>query len=401
VSDVGLVAVRRSRPLRILQIAGTGVGGRWFLDQVCGLSERGHHILAVLPSEGSLSEALRTAGIECVVVPFKGMKVADLPRLMVSEWRLIRLMRAFRPDVVHYHLLKAIVLGRLAAYAARVPVRVSQWPGDVHRMSRFLRWCDDTTATLDSVILGSSRAIVVPYAAKGYRTAVVYYGFRTADWPDRGASTIERATLLQSLGLEPGRPTVAIVGHMYPTKLAGLQTVGVKGHEVFIAAARRLVSGGRDAQFLVVGDELEGDGSYRRRLETQASDMTRENRLVFTGHRTDLKTLLSCIDVVAIPSLSESASYVAMEALLLRRAVVASDVGGLPDTIIDGETGLLVPPRDEDALARAMERLLDDADLRERLGATGRQHVLASFDIARSIDALENTYMAALDERSR
>jgi glycosyltransferase involved in cell wall biosynthesis len=389
-----------ARPRRILQICGTGVGGRWFLDQVQGLTDRGYDVVAIVPSEGPLLEALQAAGIRSVVIPFKGMGVRDLGRVFLAGLRLIRLMRAMRPDVVHYHLLKAIVMGRLAAAAARVPIRISQWPGDIHRSNRFLRSIDDATAALDTIVLGSSRSIANTYASRGRRSATVYYGFRTGEWLRPRATAADRRAKLWSLGLDPERRTVAMVGHIYASRLAAFRDVGMKGHEVFLEAAIKLVEAGRDVQFLVVGDELAGDGSYRSRLERSAAAGL-GGRMVFAGHRSDIPALLACIDVVAIPSTSESASYGAMEALMLQCAVVASDVGGLPDTVVDGETGILVPPRDASGLATAIARLLDDPTLRERLGAQGRRHVVANFDVARSIDDLDGLYQALASETVR
>ena len=195
------------------------------------------------------------------------------------------------------------------------------------------------------------------------------------------------------MGLDPERQTVAMVGHIYASRLAAFSVVGMKGHEVFLEAAAELVKARRDVQFLVVGDEFGGDGTYRARLEARAAENL-DGRIVFAGFRSDIPALLACIDVIAIPSVSESASYGAMEALMLGCAVVASDVGGLPDTVVNGETGILVPPRDAARLAAAISRLLDDPRLREQLGAQGRRHVASNFDIARSIDELDELYQS-------
>jgi len=386
------------RRLRIVAIAGTAVGGRWFVDQVTGLAQLGHTVLAVLPDEGPVSEALRAAGVACAVIRFKGKRLVDLPRVAFAQLQLIALLRSFRPDVVHYHLLKAILMGRIAALVARVPVRISQWPGDVHRSSRLFRWLDDGTAAIDTVIIGSCQSIADAYKHDGRRVAVGYYGLRTDEW-QADLSAEARAMLRADLSLRAATPTVGMVAYMYPTRLPGFGATSFKGHETFIRAAAILARAGGDVQFLVVGDELlGGDGSYRRGLEAMAESLGLAGRIVFAGNRSDIQRVLQVMDVVAVPSTSESACYVAMEALLLERPVVASDVGGLPDTVVDGLGGLLVPPGDAVALAEAVGKLLRDPVLGHGLAGAGRLHVLEHFDLRTTTAAIEAIYRTAVLE---
>lgn len=99
--------------LRILQVTATSVGGAWFYDQVTGLTRLGHSVLAVLPGAGPLHDRLRAAGIPVEIISFQGKRLGQLPRVTVAELRLLRLVRAFRPDVIHAHLLKAVMSAAL------------------------------------------------------------------------------------------------------------------------------------------------------------------------------------------------------------------------------------------------------------------------------------------------
>jgi glycosyltransferase involved in cell wall biosynthesis len=385
------------RPLRILQVTATSAGGAWFRDQVTGLAALGHTVRAVLPGEGPLSRQLRAAGIPVTVIRFGGSRVRQLPRIVAAEARLVRLVRAFRPDVIHAHLLKAVISGRLAGLAAWPALQVSQVPGTVHLQSPLLRWLDVATLAADDLVIGSCQAIAEQYRAMGARrVAVSYYGCDVHRL-DPGSSG---AAFRREFGLATDTPTVGMLAHMYPTRLRAFQAAGVKGHEVFVDAAPLILALVPGARLFVVGDELAGDGGYRRGLEARAAALGLAGRVIFTGHRDDTAAVLAALDVVAVPSISESASYAVVEALLMERGVVASSVGGLPDTVRDGETGLLVPPADPAALAGAVARLLADPAWRRQLGRRGRSRCLRQFDIEATVAQLAGLYRSALAERA-
>jgi glycosyltransferase involved in cell wall biosynthesis len=150
----------------------------------------------------------------------------------------------------------------------------------------------------------------------------------------------------------------------------------------------------------VVGDELSGPGNYRRELEARAAGLGLGGCVHFTGHRADIGPVLAGLDVVVSPSIEESACYTMVEALLMERGVVASNVGGLPDTVQHGQTGLLVPPADPAALAGAVAELLACPSRRQQMGRLGRSRCLRQFDIAATVAQLEGLYRTALNQRT-
>jgi glycosyltransferase involved in cell wall biosynthesis len=222
---------------------------------------------------------------------------------------------------------------------------------------------------------------------------VNYYGLD----PSPFAGSVPRL-LREELGLSDSDVLVGMVAHMYPTQLRAFGAVGVKGHEVFIDAAGSVTRERPTVHFVVVGSEFIGDGSYEARLRSRARDAGIE-RLSFLGHRTDVPSILSSCDIVVVPSMSESASYAAIEAGLLRRPVIGSDVGGIPDTVVDGRSGILVPPGDSRALTRAVMALASDADLRARLGEEAHSRCLAKFDVTVTVQKLEEIYRDVVGRR--
>lgn len=379
--------------LRIMHVVGTAVGGSWFFDQATTLRDRGHELLAVLPADGPLSQRLRDAGFQVAIVPFKGSSVRDIARTIKAQYTLIRLVRKFRPDLIHNHLFKAVIMGRIAGFVGRAPAVVSQMPGYVHLDSRLLYSLDRATLWIDDVVIGSCSYIAERYAEIGAKhVAVSYYGCDV----HRIDPLISGNKFREEFGVTPDAPTIGMVAYMYPSNIPKYRDIGMKGHEVFIDAASVLKDKYPAARFFVVGDDLWGIGAYRRQLEERATRLGLGDRMHFTGNRTDIPSVMAAMDVLVNPSLSESASYTMIEALLMERGVVATNVGGLPDTIQDGESGLLVPPRDHMALADAISYLIENPSERARMGKLGRQRVLARFDIQNTVDSLEAIYADVL-----
>jgi glycosyltransferase involved in cell wall biosynthesis len=144
-----------------------------------------------------------------------------------------------------------------------------------------------------------------------------------------------------------------------------------------------------------IGDStlvLVGDGSERRALEELSTTLGVADRLVWAGWNDDPRSLLGSFDVFVLPSRFEGFPLAVLEAMLARSAVVATDVGSVAEAVLDDETGLLVPPEDPTALARAINRLLADDELRGRLGDRGRELVLERFTATHMTDEFESLY---------
>ncbi|MDX3245464.1 glycosyltransferase family 4 protein [Streptomyces sp. ME18-1-4] len=390
----------KPRPLRILQITSTAVGGSWFHDQVRGLVELGNEVCAVLPREGPLADRLRAiGGVRVEIIPFGlSWRMRQLPGLMAAQWRLMKFVRQYKPDVIHSHLIIAMFAARVASLAHRSALVVSQVPGLVHlRMMpfRILEWL---SLRRDDLVLGSCRAIARRYQAMGAQSvAVSYYGcdvhrFDPATSPD---------AFRREFGLGGDAPAIGMVAYMYPSKFRDFREIGVKGHEVFIDAVPMILQQSPDARFFVVGDELIGDGEYRRGLERRAARLGVADRILFTGLRSDISSIMAGLDVLVNPSMDESACYTMVEALLMRKGVVATDVGGLPDTVQHGRTGLLIPPADPAALAQAVNALVADPAARLRMASRGRDLVLRQFDIAETVRQVNDLYHQTLAARGR
>jgi glycosyltransferase involved in cell wall biosynthesis len=167
----------------------------------------------------------------------------------------------------------------------------------------------------------------------------------------------------------------------------------MKGIEYFLAAAALVSQRFPDVRFVIAGD-----GNNRRELEEYAATLGLASKALFTGFRTDLAKILPEAAVSVLPSLSEGLSNSLLESMAAGVPVVATNVGGNPEIVEDGISGLLVPPRDSEALATAMIRVLTDTGLAARFGLAGRNRVREMFSMQRSVDSVERLYNTLVQE---
>jgi glycosyltransferase involved in cell wall biosynthesis len=184
-------------------------------------------------------------------------------------------------------------------------------------------------------------------------------------------------TLPDEYGMEPGSQIVGVVARLEPEK----------GHPTLLEAWPAVIHAVPDVYLLVVGE-----GSRRDALEAQARELRIAHRIVFTGRRDDIPAVTAALDVAVLPSYREAQGLSVLEAMALSRPVVASNVGGIPEMIEDGVTGLLVPPHDPDALAAAIIRLLTDHPSADTLGRAGHDLVHDRFCNELMVDAIAAIY---------
>jgi len=303
----------------------------------------------------------------------------------VALVRLVRLMRAWRPDIVHTHTAKAGTIGRIAARLARVPIVVHTYHGHVFhgyfsapQTRLFLaieRLLARHTTRLIAVSATVREELLALGIAKPERLTVVPLGldlhrFLTCEH--------RRGELRGELGIAAGAPVAGIVARLVP----------IKAHEVFLAAAAAVRRRRPDAVFLIVGD-----GERRAELEALAASRGLRGSVRFTGWRRDLDRVYADLDVAVLCSRNEGSPVSLIEAMAAGRAVVATRVGGVPEIVEDGVNGLLVPPNDAAALALAIRRYFGDTELRARLQANAATSI-ARFSPDAVFDELDRTLRA-------
>ena len=340
------------------------------------------------PGEGSMLDYALAHGVEPVVIPEIVGEASFRRRDVVALRKLYRLIRGFRPHIVHTHTAKAGFIGRLAARLAGVPVVVHTYHGHVlygyysPLRSWLLRRMEWGLARVSDRLIAVSEQVkndLVRYGvAPAAKIAVVPLGFELTPF-----LTSERfkGAFKEELGLDSSTKLVGIVGRIFP----------IKNHRLFLDTAARLARKDEHVHFVVVGD-----GILRPEMERYARELGLGSRVHFTGWRRDLPRIYASLDVLVISSDNEGTPVSAIEAMASEVPVVATRVGGLPDLIIDGVTGYLVPPRDPDALAAAVARILQDSQTAARLGTAAREHVRERYVLERLIADVDQLYQELL-----
>jgi len=412
------------RPVRVAQVCATSDGGLWMVQIALGLQRRGFDVVAIVGSDdGGTAAALRKVGVPFVAMPQRLWRYTRLAAavgripvigrlryavdgfyLLGTAIRMARLFRRLEVDVVHTHIFSSMLIGRIAGALARVPVRVAMIASPLHLESPLLRRLDLSTYRLEHRLLAGCEYTNELYGRVGvperYRRTVGY----GIDPTDFDVAKADPGRVRRELGLAENTVVVGQVAWFYPPleppiAPRGMEGRGIKGHEDLMEAARLVLEQRPDVRFLVVGD---GFGELGERhfdaIRGLARQLGIEDSVIFAGRRADLVDVIATLDISVQCSLSENYGGT-IESLLMGRPMVATDVGGMPEVVMDGKTGLSVPPRDPEALAAAIIRLVDDPELARRLAEAGRAHVLENHTIQRTIDGVIEAYHEVAAER--
>jgi glycosyltransferase involved in cell wall biosynthesis len=309
-------------------------------------------------------------------------------RAFRERLRLAMHLRGRRIDIVHTYNFYPNAFAIPAARVARAPIVVAS----IRDMGVYLTprqlWVQRLVCRFAHRVVVNSDAVRQWLVADGYDDAkidVIRNGVDLSRFARRPAAP----RLRHELGLPASTPLVGAISRLSPSK----------GLEYFLDAAAIVAAEQPDVRFLIVGEANPADRDYPPTLRTYADRLGLGQRVIFTGLRLDIPELLAELAVSVQPSLSEGLSNVVLESMAADVPVVATRVGGNPEAVEDGVTGLLVAPRDAPGLAGAIRRVLRDRRLAERLGRAGRQRVAERFGNDAATHQTERLYERLLEAR--
>ncbi len=385
-----------NEPVRLLLLCNSpdnGGGANLLFRVTAHLDRRRVRATLFLHKDGWQAAQQRRHGYADVVVDPDFMELDPLARLDVRDprpftrslasttWKsaraighIVRLVGERRFDVLGGFGAAPAALATLAGTLARRPV---VWSAQRVYTDKWTPLPMVGFALLPAVrrIFAVSKAAAGPYRPVGRKVEVAYNGIDPGELDPARL----RGTLRARLGIPAGVPLVGLAGRL----------IRIKGVDLFLRAAAELAPRFPEARFVVIG-RREGDG-YDADLDGIVRAAGLDGRVVWTGWVPEMRTEMLDLDVVAIPSRRDAAPLVAYEAMALGRPIVASRCPGLDEQLEDGVSGLYVPREDVGALARAIERLLGDPELRARLGSGARAAACRRFDIRRMVRRLEDT----------
>lgn len=386
-------------PVRVLRvIARMNVGGPAFhVGILSGRLDRSRYQTLLLTGslgagEGSLEAVADRYGVQRRRVDALAPELSPLSDLRALA-ALVRVMRAWRPDIVHTHTAKAGTLGRLAARMAlgRRPIVIHTYHGHVLTgyfgpvRNGFFRSVERLLAIVSDRLIGVSQATVDELVGLGVapagRFTVVPIGLDLDEFLAVGAPEPQAR---ERLGARGDDVVVTFVGRLVP----------IKRVDVLLAAVSEARRRGAAVHLVVVGD-----GELRRDLEAQADVLGLTGCVTFTGFRRDLPQIAAGTDVAVLTSDNEGTPVALIEAGAAGRPSVATAVGGVTD-IVRPDTGITVPRGDVEALAGALVELAGDPDRRAELGRAAREHVRTKYAAERLVTDVEELYEELLQARN-
>ena len=360
------------KPLRICQICTIDFTLYHFLLPLMRAQRDAGHDVEAACADGPFADKVRAEGFRVHAVPLA--RSHSPVRNARAAIALYRMLRAQKYDMVHTHTPAASFVGRLSARAARVPRIVYTAHGFFfhEHMPRVKRSLYVTLEWLG----GRATDTLFTQAEEDAETARRLSLCRTGDIMAIGNGSDPdifypgadgRHQVRESLGTDGNRTVILVAGRL----------VAEKGYPELIAAMRDI-----DAELWVVGDRLDSDHakSIDDSLREATTDPVLSQRVRFLGYRSDMPDLMRAADIFTLPSHREGMPRSIIEAMLSGLPVVATDIRGSREEVVDGETGLLVPVRDSVRLAEALSALVEDGERRSRMGSAGRLRAVKNFD---------------------
>jgi glycosyltransferase involved in cell wall biosynthesis len=390
------MTIENPQPIRILRIiARLNVGGPAIhvslLTEKLAPPEFESYLVSgtIDPGEGDMAYFAESHGVKPIFIPELGRGLHPI-RDVLTLWKVYKLIRELKPDVVHTHTSKAGFVGRVAAWLARTPVIVHTFHGHVFHgyFSPLKTWLflllERLTATMSDTIITLTEGLrrelaeVFHITRKG-RIMVLPLGL---DLEVFAQTPRKIGSFRAAWDIPAGVPLIGIVGRLAP----------VKNHILFLEAAGRVKQQLPAARFAIIGD-----GETRAEVEAKVDELGLRDSVIFTGWERDLAPIYSDLDVLVISSTSEGTPVSVIEALAAGCPVVATAVGGVPDLLDQGNLGKLVPSGDAEALANAItDTLLTPPDMSEP-----QRLMLDRYGIDRLVSDLSSLYRGLLAKKGR
>lgn len=361
--------------------------------------ERAGYIVHVACADGKSVPSLLASGFQ--IKPIQIVNRFSPWVNLRSLLALYRLMRQERYDIVHVHMIAAAVIGRIAAWLARVPLvfytfrgfafspHSPWWVKVLNVMAE--RLCKPLTDFVFSQSEENRQRAIKYRVIDPERSLTIGNGVPVDQFNDeRFSSTAAIASVRAELGILPSTFVVGMVSRLLRDKgLVEFFEAAVKVSQVF-----------PQAYFLHVGDTPPLDQTgFGREFQQRVSQNGLKSRFVFAGFRSDVARFYHAMDIFVLPSYHEGMPRSIMEAMASGKPVVATDIPGCRDEVVHGETGLLVPVKDAEALSQAILKLLRDPELARWMGQAGRQRAIELFDERLVCERIVAAYHRLVEEK--
>ena len=310
---------------------------------------------------------------------------------------IVKILKEYKPTIIHSHTSRTNLIGRICSRLAKtknvstihspiekdtnVSLKFKRINAFIERLSKFM---------LDKYVTVSKNAYV-QLIQRGFDENRITYIPNGVETDIHLLSEEEKNNLIIDLDIKD-KIVVAMVAQLRPRK----------GCEYFIKAMPGIIEKNKDVKFLIVGDAEFVEGrDYLNELKNLSEELGIENYVVFTGFREDIHQIMQTIDILVLPSLfGEGLPLTLLEAMAHSIPIVATNTEGNNEVVIEGDNGFLVPPENEKAITDKVCQLINNKELRTRMGKNGRQRVETTFSIQQMINKYEDVYEELIRERA-
>lgn len=322
-----------------------------------------------------LEEELRELGVPVFILNFV------IKYDIFSILRLSRFMLQEQIDIVHTSLYVSNTFGRIAAILARVPIIIAWEHGETAKQPSRHCKINRILARFTNCIIACSKAvkekIIAIEGIPGYKIRVIY---NCVDL-DKFNPLVDTSAIKSQLGIKSDEILIGSVGRLDK----------VKGQEYLIEAMPQIIKVYPKIKLLLVGK-----GSLESYLVSTISYLNIKDRVILTGYRRDIPKIMNALDIYICPSLNESLGVSIIEAMSLKKPVIATRVYGIPEVVVENQTGYLIPPKDIDSIVKFVINLLADPEKMRQMGEAGFERVKARFSSGLIIKEIEALYKELL-----
>jgi glycosyltransferase involved in cell wall biosynthesis len=331
--------------------------------------------LLVCPERGQLSAEAQKYHIQTYFIPLHSLRTFKVPTFFLSIKKLLEIIKEEKVNLVHTNSSRSMMYAALLRLFHRTKVIWHVRITDKDRIvDRILEWF------AKKIITNSNAAAKrFSWAKNQSKVVAIYNGLDLKTFDEKK----DVAKIKKELTINNEDIVIGTVAKLQPKK----------GIHILLDAAVPVLKKFPSTKFLIVGDDADPVGAYLKGLKSLAQQLNITEHIIFSGYRDDIPQIIEVIDIFTFPSFSESFGRSLLEAMAASKPIIASNVGGIPEIVVDGETGLLVPPSNSTELTAAISYLLEDDNLRKKMGRKGRKRVEELFTIEKNVKAIETLYI--------
>lgn len=365
-----------------------GGGNQMFLQLFEQLRNSEFQPISILPGKGPMESQLSKQQIPYVIIPLNQFLTG---RKVTVIWTILLLVKLFWQCKVR--LLHTLNSGyyryiAIAAKISHIPIVYHlQLPTDKTSLKWEFQYPPKIVISCSQILSEQFKGILKEL---GIITKVVTVRNAIDVNNIKSPSESDVIKIRRSLQIEHFSHIITIVGLVSERK----------GHRYFLEMAKEVLLIFSYAGFMVVGEDILGNGEYRREMENYARELGISRNILFTGFREDANEWIAASDLIVLPSLQEGLPISLVEAHACGKPAVATSVDGIPEIVEDGVTGILVPPKDVNALTQAVLKLMNDQSLSKKMGMAGRNKVESFFDISEYSKKIIQIYSSLLGMKS-